>query len=71
MERDRDEVKRRDVERELEEQMTEAQRQSRGSTPSEHVVERALEVEPGVEQHAGEDPGALTPPHDPDRGEPE
>jgi hypothetical protein len=42
-------------------------------------VERALEVGPGVEQHAGEDPGVASdpervgpgPPHDPDRGEPE
>jgi hypothetical protein len=42
-------------------------------------MERALDVEPGVEQHAGEDPGVASDPgragpgpaHDPDRGEPE
>jgi hypothetical protein len=66
MERDRDEVKREEVARQLEERATDDERQWRGSTPTEDVMERALEVEPGVEQHAGEDSGAL-----PERGEPE
>lgn len=47
------------VEREIEERNTEASRQWRGSTPPERVVERALEIEPGVEQHAGEDAGEV------------
>jgi hypothetical protein len=79
MERDRDETKRQGVEREIQERATEEERQWRGSTPPEDVMERALEVEPGVERHAGEDSGATyeTPPpaagpaHDPDQGEPE
>lgn len=79
MERDRDQAKRQGVERELQERATEEERQWRGSTPREDVLERALEVEPGVEQHAGEDSGATYeapppeagPPHDPDQGEPE
>ncbi len=52
-------TKRGDVERELEEQATDERRQSRGSTPTEDTVERALDVEPGVEQHAGEDAGQV------------
>lgn len=48
-----------EVERALAERETEASRQSRGSTPPERLVERALEVEPGVEQHAGEDAGQV------------
>lgn len=79
MERDRGEAGRQGVERELRERATEEEREWRGSTPTEDVMERALEVEPGVEQHAGEDPGTAAepertgppPPHDPDRGEPE
>ncbi len=79
MERDRDEAERRGVERELQQRATEEERRWRGSTPPEDVMERALEIEPGVEQHAGEDPGVASdperaeppPPHDPDRGEPE
>ncbi len=50
---------REDVERELERERTEESRQYRGSTPPEHVIERALEIEPGVEQHAGEDAGEV------------
>jgi hypothetical protein len=50
---------REDVERDLERDRTEESRQSRGSTPPEHVIERALEIEPGVEQHAGEDAGEV------------
>jgi hypothetical protein len=82
MERDRDEAERQGVERALGERATEEDRQWRGSTPAEDVMERALEVEPrepGVEWHAGEDPGDASeagpagtgPAHDPDRGEPE
>jgi hypothetical protein len=81
MDRERDEARRRDVERELEERATDEQRQRRGSAPREDVMERALEIEPGVEQHAGEDPGVASETgeragpgpdaHDPDRGEPE
>jgi hypothetical protein len=79
MERERDEARRQGVERELEEGATDEQRQWRGSTPREDVMERALDIEPGVEQHAGEDPGVASEPdragpgpaHDPDRGEPE
>lgn len=48
-----------EVERELEEHATDEERQRRGSTPREDVLERALEIEPGVEQHAGEDPGGV------------
>jgi hypothetical protein len=65
MERDRGGERER-AERELEERANDEARQWRGSSPTEDVLERALEVEPGVEQHAGEDSGAL-----PDRGEPE
>jgi hypothetical protein len=75
MEREPDEGKRQDVERELEERATDEERQQRGSTPPEDVMDRALEVEPGVEQHAGEDAGAVAipppAPHDPNRGEPD
>lgn len=54
-----------EIERELAERETdEAPRQSRGTTPSERLVERALEVEPGVEVHAGEDAGEV--PHEDD-----
>ncbi len=52
-------TKRGDVEREIEEQATDEQRQRRGATPTEDVVERALEIDPGVEQHAGEDAGQV------------
>jgi hypothetical protein len=55
--KDREELER--VRRELEAQRTDAARQRRGSTPPEHVIERALEIEPGVEQHAGEDAGEV------------
>lgn len=47
------------IERALEERRTERARQWSGSTPPERLVERALEVEPGVEQHAGEDAGQV------------
>lgn len=67
MERERDEAERQRVERELRERATEEERQWRGSTPPEDVMERALEIEPGVEQHAGEDPGVAP---DPERDEP-
>ena len=66
MERDREEVERQDVVRELEERSTEERRQRSGSTPPEQLMERALEIEPGAEQHAGEDSGAL-----PERSDPE
>ena len=48
-----------EVERELAERETDEARQSRGTTPPERLVERALEVEPGVEVHAGEDAGQV------------
>jgi hypothetical protein len=48
-----------DVERELRERATEEERQRRGSTPDEGLLERALDVEPGVEQHMGEDAGEV------------
>ncbi len=67
MERDRDEAERRGVERELREPATGKERPWPGSTPPEDVRERALEIAPGVEQHAGEDPGVAP---DPDRDEP-
>ena len=70
MEPDRD-VERKDLERKPEEQGTEQQRQGHDAEPSEHVTERAPGLEGGAERHAGEDPGATPPPHDPDRGEPE
>jgi hypothetical protein len=57
--RNRDE--REELERTLEEP-DERTRQSRGTTPDEDTLERALEIEPGVEQHAGEDPGGVTEP---------
>jgi len=47
------------LERALEERSTEQRRQSSGSTPPEQLIERALEIEPGVEQHAGEDAGQV------------
>jgi hypothetical protein len=50
------------VERELAERENERTRQGSGSTPPEDVLERALDVEPGVERHAGEDPGGVTEP---------
>ena len=67
MERDRDETERQRVERELRERATEEERQRRGSTPREELMDRALEIEPGVEQHAGEDPGVAP---EPERDEP-
>lgn len=48
-----------DVEREIEKHATDEERQRRGSTPPEDVLERALEIEPGVEQHVGEDGGGV------------
>jgi hypothetical protein len=48
-----------EVAKELERWETEESRQSRGSTPPERLMERALELEPGVEQHAGEDAGQV------------
>jgi hypothetical protein len=50
---------REELERALEERSTEQARQSSGSTPPEPLVERALDIEPGVEQHAGEDAGQV------------
>jgi hypothetical protein len=47
------------IERELEQHATEEERQRRGSTPTEDVMQRALEVEPGVEWHTGEDAGEV------------
>lgn len=55
----KDPGERAEVERELERYQSEESRQWRGSTPPEHVLERALEIEPGVEQHAGEDAGQV------------
>ena len=52
---------REDVARELDERRREEVRQRSGSTPTEDVLERAFDVEPGVERHAGEDPGSLPP----------
>jgi hypothetical protein len=52
-------TKRTDVERELSERATEERRQGSGAMPTEDVLERALEVEPGVEWHAGEDAGEV------------
>jgi hypothetical protein len=57
---------RQDIERELDEYATDEGRQRRGSTPTEDVIERAMESEPGVEWHAGEDAGEV-----PDRDEEE
>jgi hypothetical protein len=50
---------REEVERDLEKQRTEETRQRRGRAPPEQAVERALDLEPGVEQHAGEDAGQV------------
>ena len=50
---------REEVARELDERTKEDVRQRSGSTPTEDVLERAFEIEPGVERHAGEDPGSL------------
>lgn len=49
------------VERALEERAHDDKRQRSGSTPTEDVMERALAVdpEPGVEWHAGEDAGEV------------
>jgi len=51
------------VERALEERAHDEKRQGGGSTPTEDVLERALELEPegepGVEWHAGEDAGEV------------
>jgi hypothetical protein len=52
------------LERALEGWSTEQRRQSSGSTPPEQLIERALEIEPGVEQHAGEDAGQVPPDDD-------
>jgi hypothetical protein len=50
---------RQDIERELAEHASDEERQRRGSAPTEDVIERALEPEPGVEWHAGEDAGEV------------
>ncbi len=55
----KDRSERSEVERELQRRETDESRQSRGSTPPESLVERALDIEPGVEQHAGEDAGQV------------
>lgn len=55
------------VARRLDERMSEEVRQRSGSTPDEDVLERAFDLEPGVERHAGEDPGSLPP--EPPEGE--
>jgi hypothetical protein len=47
------------LERALEERNTERTRRSSGSMPPEQLIERALDIEPGVEQHAGEDAGEV------------
>ncbi len=46
-----------EVERALRDRADDKKRQDSGASPTEDVVERALEVEPGVEWHAGEDAG--------------
>jgi hypothetical protein len=56
-----------DVERELKERSTEERRQRSGAMPTEDVLEKALEIEPGVERHAGEDPGGVPPDEGQDR----
>jgi len=61
------EAGRREIERQLAERGTEQRRQYSGSTPTEDVMERALESEPGVEWHAGEDAGEVP---EADRDEP-
>jgi hypothetical protein len=38
---------------------TEESRQQGGSSPPGRPAERALDIEPGVEQHAGEDAGQV------------
>jgi hypothetical protein len=50
------------IERELEEHATDEERQRRGSMPTEDVIERGMEIEPGVEWHAGEDAGEVPEP---------
>ena len=42
---------REDIERELERHATDEERQRRGSTPSEDILERALQVEPGFGEY--------------------
>ncbi len=54
----------------LEQERTEESRQPRGSMPPERLVERALEIEPGVEQHAGEDAGQVPRDDEDDAGVP-
>ncbi len=61
------EAGRREIQRQLAERGTEQRRQYSGSTPTEDVMERALENEPGVEWHAGEDAGEVP---EADRDEP-
>lgn len=52
-------ARRTEIERELDERATERKRQGSGSTPTEDVIERALETDPDVEWHAGEDAGEV------------
>lgn len=47
------------VRRALDEREQEEKRQSSGSTPTEDVLSRALELDDGVEWHAGEDAGEV------------
>jgi hypothetical protein len=47
------------VRRALDEREQEEKRQRGGSTPTEDVLTRALELENGVEWHAGEDAGEV------------
>jgi hypothetical protein len=54
---DRDE--RADEQHELEKGRAEDPGRKTGSAPSERTPERHLEIEPGVEQHAGEDAGQV------------
>lgn len=58
---------REELSRALDERRKEEVRQRSGSTPTEDVLERAFDVEPGVERHAGEDPGSLPPETDEER----
>jgi hypothetical protein len=54
--------KNRDVERELSEREAEERRRGATATPPDHAPERALDAEPGVEWHAGEDAGEVPAP---------
>jgi hypothetical protein len=54
----------RDVERKSSERAAEKRRQGSGAMPPEDAAGRALEVEPGVEWHVGEDAGEVPSPEE-------